>query len=122
MEGVASEAASLAGHLKLGKLIYLYDNNHISLAASTDLTFTEDWRSGSRLMAGTRKQSRMAMTSKRSTARCALRAPKPRDVVILARHPHRLRIAGQAGYVRSARSAAGRGGSEADEAKARLAG
>jgi transketolase len=42
MEGVASEAASLAGHLKLGKLIHLYDNNHISLAASTDLTFTED--------------------------------------------------------------------------------
>ena len=42
MEGVAAEAASLAGHLKLGKLIYVYDNNHISLAASTDLTFTED--------------------------------------------------------------------------------
>jgi transketolase len=42
MEGVASEAASLAGHLRLGKLIYLYDDNHISLASSTDLTFTED--------------------------------------------------------------------------------
>lgn len=42
MEGVASEAASLAGHLKLGKLIYLYDDNRISLAASTQLTFTED--------------------------------------------------------------------------------
>jgi transketolase len=42
MEGVASEAASLAGHLKLGRLIYLYDNNHVSLASSTDLTFTED--------------------------------------------------------------------------------
>ena len=42
MEGVAAEAASLAGHLKLGKLVYLYDNNHISLAAATDLTFTED--------------------------------------------------------------------------------
>jgi transketolase len=42
MEGVAAEAASFAGHLKLGKLIYLYDNNRISLAASTDLTFTED--------------------------------------------------------------------------------
>jgi transketolase len=42
MEGIAAEAASLAGHLKLGKLVYLYDNNHISLAAATDLTFTED--------------------------------------------------------------------------------
>ena len=42
MEGVAAEAGSLAGHLKLGKLIYLYDNNHITLAASTQLTFTED--------------------------------------------------------------------------------
>jgi transketolase len=42
MEGVAAEAASLAGHLRLGKLIYLYDDNRISLAASTDLTFTDD--------------------------------------------------------------------------------
>ncbi len=42
MEGVSSEAASLAGHLKLGKLIYFYDNNHVSLSAGTDLTFTEN--------------------------------------------------------------------------------
>jgi transketolase len=42
MEGVASEAASLAGHLKLGKLIYLYDNNHITLSSSTRLAFTEN--------------------------------------------------------------------------------
>jgi transketolase len=42
LEGVAAEAASLAGHLRLGKLIYLYDNNHITLSAATDLTFTED--------------------------------------------------------------------------------
>lgn len=42
MEGVASEAASLAGHLKLGKLIYLYDDNHISIDGSTSLAFTED--------------------------------------------------------------------------------
>src|SRR4051812_13931306 len=42
MEGVASEAASLAGHLKLGKLTCLYDDNHVTLAAGTDITFTED--------------------------------------------------------------------------------
>lgn len=42
MEGVASEAASLAGHLSLGRLIYLYDDNHISIDGSTDLAFTED--------------------------------------------------------------------------------
>ncbi len=42
MEGVASEAASLAGDLKLGKLIYLYDDNRVTLSAATGLTFTED--------------------------------------------------------------------------------
>ncbi|MEO8148317.1 MAG: transketolase [Bacteroidia bacterium] len=42
MEGVTSEAASLAGHLKLGNLIYLYDDNHISIEGNTDLAFTED--------------------------------------------------------------------------------
>ncbi len=42
MEGVTSEAASLAGHLSLGRLIYLYDDNHISIDGSTDLSFTED--------------------------------------------------------------------------------
>ena len=42
MEGVTSETASLAGHLKLGKLIYLYDDNHISIEGSTDIAFTED--------------------------------------------------------------------------------
>ena len=42
MEGVCAEAASLAGHLKLGKLIYLYDDNRITIEGSTDLAFTED--------------------------------------------------------------------------------
>ena len=42
MEGISQEAASLAGHLRLGKLIFLYDHNHISLAGATSLCFTED--------------------------------------------------------------------------------
>lgn len=42
MEGVTSEAASLAGHLQLGNLIYLYDDNHISIEGKTELAFTED--------------------------------------------------------------------------------
>jgi transketolase len=42
MEGVAAEACSLAGHLQLGKLIVLYDDNRVSLAGSTNLSFSED--------------------------------------------------------------------------------
>ncbi|MFV1957124.1 MAG: transketolase [bacterium] len=42
MEGVSAEASSLAGHLGLGKLIVLYDDNHITIEGSTDLAFTED--------------------------------------------------------------------------------
>ncbi len=42
MEGVSAEAASLAGHLGLGKITYLYDDNHITIDGTTDLAFTED--------------------------------------------------------------------------------
>jgi transketolase len=42
MEGVTSEAASLAGHLQLGNLIYLYDDNHISIEGDTNISFNED--------------------------------------------------------------------------------
>ena len=42
MEGVSSEAASLAGHLKLGKIVYLYSDNKITIEGTTDIAFTED--------------------------------------------------------------------------------
>ncbi|WP_297456340.1 transketolase [Persephonella sp.] len=42
MEGISSEAAALAGRLKLGKLIYLYDDNHITIDGPTDITWNED--------------------------------------------------------------------------------
>src|SRR5256885_1588727 len=42
MEGVASEAASLAGHLGLDELCWIYDNNHITIEGKTSITFTED--------------------------------------------------------------------------------
>src|SRR5229473_8586945 len=42
MEGISSEAASVAGHLKLDNLCWIYDNNHITNEGKTDITFTED--------------------------------------------------------------------------------
>lgn len=42
MEGVSAEAASLAGHLRLGNMIYFYDSNHITIEGDTDLAFDED--------------------------------------------------------------------------------
>jgi len=42
MEGISDKAASIAGHLKLSKIVYFYDDNKITINGSTDLTFTEN--------------------------------------------------------------------------------
>ncbi len=79
MEGVAAEAASLAGHLGLGKLVYLYDDNRISIEGSTDLAFTEDvgLRFRGLRLAGARRWT-TATTWTPSTGRSRRRAPTRR--------------------------------------------
>ena len=123
MEGVASEAASLAGHLKLGKLIYLYDNNRISLAGAADLSFTEDcakrfeaygWHTDIR-----RGRQRHRSDRARPRARRARRTSRP-SLILLRTHIG-YRLAGKARHLRSARLAARRSGSQGDQRKTRLA-
>jgi len=76
MEGVSSEAASLAGHLKLGKLIYLYDDNRVTLSAGTDITFTEDRARRFEAYGWHISRSRTATISRQSTRRCGWLARK----------------------------------------------
>ncbi|RME86721.1 MAG: transketolase, partial [Anaerolineae bacterium] len=100
MEGVASEAASLAGHLRLGKLIYLYDDNHISIDGPTDLAFTED--RAARFEAYGWHVQRVADGNDVEAIDAAIRAAKadPRPSIIMCRTiigygaPHKQNTAG----------------------------
>jgi transketolase len=77
MEGVASETASLAGHLKLGGLIYLYDDNHISIDGNTSLAFTED--AGRRFEAYGWHVQRVADGNDLAAVEAAIRAAQAED-------------------------------------------
>ena len=69
-EGIASEAASLAGHLRLGKLVALYDDNHIQLDGPTAMAWSEDVARPVRgLRLARASASRTATTSRRSPRR-----------------------------------------------------
>ena len=65
MEGVASEAASLAGHLKLPNLCWIYDSNHVSIEGDTDLAFSDDV--GLRFRARRKSAARRRPTAGRRT-------------------------------------------------------
>ena len=116
MEGVAAEAASLAGHLKLGKLIYLYDNNHITLAASTQLIFTEDHAMRFAAYGCTRNPSMTARTWKPSImpSRRLVRKQEDPRLSPSGADAHRLWLTPQAGHLQRAWFTAGLGRSEVD--------
>ena len=97
MEGVGSEAASLAGHLGLDDLCWIYDNNHITIEGNTQLAFTEDVAARFLgLSTGTCCGSAMPTTSSASRMRSAVfrETEGPADADH-PRQPHRLRLAAQ---------------------------
>ena len=107
MEGIASEAASLAAHLGLDNLCWVYDNNHITIEGNTRIAFTEDVATrflGLRMerAAGRRCQR---YRSHRARARGLPQNEGPADLHH-SRQPYRLRFSAQAGHRRSARRAA----------------
>ena len=122
MEGIASEAASLAGHLGLDNLCWVWDNNHITIEGNTSITFTEDV--AARFLAYgwnvLRRRRRQRHRAHRERPRGIPPDPGPADVHC-ARQPHRLRFAAQTGHFRSPRRTAGRGGSH-DSPSAIMAG
>ena len=124
MEGISSEAASLAGHLKLGNLCWIYDNNHITIEGHTDLAFSDDV--GARFEAygwhveHVDDANDIAIASTRPIAAFCSRTDASDDDH--RRQPYRLRRAAQAGHRRRARRAAGRRRNPPGQAQLRLAG
>ena len=112
MEGVASEAASLAGHLGLGRLVYLYDDNDISLDGPTALSF-EPRTSAKRFEAYgwhvREVDDANDLAALRGGDRRAAMREEERPSLIRVQVDHRLPVAEQAGHEQGARRAARRG-------------
>ena len=109
MEGVSHEACSFAGHLKLGKLIGLYDDNHITIDGKTELTFTDD--TAKRFESYGWHVQRVADVNDLEAIDAAVTAARTRDGPAVAHrraHAHRVRQPQQAGHAgaRTARRSA----------------
>ena len=117
MEGISAEAASLAGHLKLSNLCWIYDNNHITIEGNTALAFSEDV--ATRFLGYGWNVTRVGDANDLEMLARAFRTflshERPADADH-RRQPHRLRRPEQAGHQRRPRRAAGRGGDPADQA------
>ncbi len=122
MEGVSNEAASLAGHLKLDNLCWVYDNNHITIDGKTRLAYEDDV--AARFQGYGWNVTRVGDANDTESDRRRLRGvqggggpPDPGR----RRQPHRLGLAAQARHRRRTRRAARRGGGAGDQARLRLA-
>ncbi len=118
MEGVSNEAASIAGQIGLGKLVYFYDDNRITIDGTTSLSFTAEDR-GARLEAqGWHVQhvARRERPRRRSTPRSTRRRRRPRDRrMIVVRSAHRLSGPARDRHGEGARRPARRGRGGDDE-------
>ena len=122
MEGVASEAASLAGHLRLDNLCWIWDNNHITIEGDTNITFTEDV--AARFLAYGWNVLRVSDANDIDRIEDALtvfRRTTGPPHVHRARQPYRLWIAQQAGHAGSTRRATRRRGNPPHQAGVWLA-